>query len=213
MVRVGFPCRRIFLVRLVAPVGPSWPRAAREQFQIGAARAGFDHVILLVGLARVFALAGFDHVHLPPAWRQRARVLAARAEQENLRHIAEVEAHAASVRSAVLADLVPDNVALVVESPGLHHRKAFRQQRIGHPEIKMCRIDRDVGHGQGANLRRGHRLVAGETPVFGRHLSGAIGEAPGRIGQNRVKLPPAQRGGEIDDRLIELVHRLHRPLS
>jgi hypothetical protein len=55
----------------------------------------------------------------PPQGRAGARVLAADAEQQDLGHVAKVEADAAPVRPAVLADFVPDDVAFVGEPPVL----------------------------------------------------------------------------------------------
>src|SRR5689334_15976133 len=82
----------IIRVGLVAPGRPALARAAREQFEIGPGTARLDDVVLLVGLARVLALARGQEVHLPPPRRQRARIPAAHAEQHELGDVAEVEA-------------------------------------------------------------------------------------------------------------------------
>src|SRR5262249_40663944 len=85
--------------------------------------------ILLVGLARMLALARRQQIHLPPPWSERARVPAAHAEQDELGHVAKIEADPAPVRAPVLAHLVPDDVGLVAETPCLHHREAVGPQR------------------------------------------------------------------------------------
>src|SRR5579863_530424 len=110
---VGFPGRLVALVRLRPPGGPALAKPASEQFDIGPRRAGFDDVVLFVGLARMLAFAGLDHVDLAAARRERARVLAANAEQNDLGHVAEVEADASAVGAAVFADLVPDDIGFI----------------------------------------------------------------------------------------------------
>src|SRR5215510_8928001 len=119
MMRIGLPGRTIAVVGLMAPRRPPGARAAREQLEIGPPAAGLDEFVLLVGLARMLALAGRQKIHLPTAARQRARVPAAHAKQDELGHVTEIEADAASVGAAVLAHLVPDQVGLVGEAPGL----------------------------------------------------------------------------------------------
>jgi hypothetical protein len=46
-------------------------------------------------------------------------------KKQKLSHIAEIEADPPSVGTAVFADLVPDDVRLVGESPGLHNLEGF----------------------------------------------------------------------------------------
>ena len=75
--------------------------AAAEQLDARAPAAILDDLVLLVGLAAVLALAGLDHVDLAAAGIERAGVLAAHAEQQQLGDVAEVEADAAPVRAAV----------------------------------------------------------------------------------------------------------------
>src|SRR4030088_3747141 len=121
MMRIGLPGRPIVIGGLIAPGRPALARAACEQLEIGPRTARLDDPVLLVRLARMLALARRQQVHLPPPRRQRARVLAAYAEQDELGDVAEIEADAAPVRAAVLAHLVPDDVGLVGEARFLHH--------------------------------------------------------------------------------------------
>ena len=58
--------------------------------------------------------------------------------------VAEIKADAASIRAAILADFVPDDVALVVEPPRLHDPQTFRQQRVGHPQIQVRSVVRQL---------------------------------------------------------------------
>jgi hypothetical protein len=44
-------------------------------------------------------------------------MLASNSEEKNLRDIAKIEAYTPTVGAAILADLVPDDIALVLESP------------------------------------------------------------------------------------------------
>src|SRR5262249_36593783 len=115
--RIGLPIRHVVIAGLIAPCRPAPARSAGEHFQVWPARAGFDDVVLLVGLAAVLALAGGDEVDLTPARRKgpRGRPSAAHPEQDQLGDIAEVEADAAPVAAAVLADFVPDEIGLVAE--------------------------------------------------------------------------------------------------
>src|SRR5262245_60888179 len=110
MVGIGFPRRAIADRGLIAPRHPSFARAAREQLEEWPGTARLDELVLLVRLARVLALARRQQIHLPPSRRQRARVLAAHAEQQELSHVAEIEADPAPVGAAILAHLVPDDV-------------------------------------------------------------------------------------------------------
>jgi hypothetical protein len=87
-------------------------------------------------------LAALDDIHLAAAGRQRAGVLAPDAEQDQFGGVAEVEADAAPVRAAVLADLVPDDVALVGETPGGQDAQALRQERVRHPQVEVRRVAR-----------------------------------------------------------------------
>src|SRR5262245_16381649 len=124
MMRISLPGRPIVVAGLVSPRHPALARAAREQLEERAAAARFDDLVLLVRLARMLALARRQEVHLPPSRRERARAPAAHPEQDELGHVPEIETHAASVRPAVLAHLVPDDVGFVDEAPRLHHREA-----------------------------------------------------------------------------------------
>ena len=88
------------------PVGTS---ASREEFQKRAGTALFNDAVKFVRLARVLALLRADDVHLAAAWGERSK-FSANAEQNKFRRVAKVEANATTVRSAVFADFVPDNV-------------------------------------------------------------------------------------------------------
>src|SRR5580658_6130941 len=94
-------------IDLVAPTRPTGDALAGEEFQIRPGAALLDQLVLLVGLARVFALLPGDDVHLPPSGSQRPQ-LAPHAEQQQLRHIAEIKPDSAAIGAAVLADLEPD---------------------------------------------------------------------------------------------------------
>src|SRR5690349_6102575 len=122
MMHVGFPGGTIVIVGLIAPRRPSFTRAARKQLEIRAGAAGLDDFVLLVGLARVLALARRQEIYLSATRRQGARVLAAHAEQDELGYVAEIEADAAPIGAAILAHLVPNDVGLVGEAPGFHDR-------------------------------------------------------------------------------------------
>src|SRR5215813_10196398 len=117
MMRISLPGRLVVVGGLIAPSRPPLAGAARKQFHKRARTARLDNRILLVGLARVLALARRQQVHLAAAGRERSSILAAHAEQDQLGHVAEIKADAAPIRAAVLPDLVPDDVGLVGEAP------------------------------------------------------------------------------------------------
>ena len=145
----------------------------------------------------MLALAALDHVDLAASGRLGAHVLAAGAEQQDLGHVAEIEADAAPVRAAVLADLVPDDVGLVVEPPGAQDLEPLGQECVRHPEIAMRAVLQVRGHRQRADLVQFHRRIASEAFVFGRDLAGAVDEPPGRIGQNGAEPVIAEEFGKV----------------
>ena len=105
------------VVYLVAPGGPPGAGMAREKLEIWPEAAFLDDVIQLVRLPRVLPFPRRDEIYLVPAGVVRAD-FASRPEENQLRDVPEVEADTAAVRSAVLAGLVPDEIALVGETPG-----------------------------------------------------------------------------------------------
>src|SRR5215211_8586888 len=125
MMTVCRPGWAIFVIRLMAPCRPAVARAAREQLEVRPGTARFDDQILLIGLPRMLPLACGQEVHLASAGRERARVLALHAKQNELGHVTEVKADAAAVGTAVLTHLVPDNVGFVREAPSFHHCQPF----------------------------------------------------------------------------------------
>ena len=91
-------------------------------------------------------------------WRrpgaQGAGVAAAGAEQDDLGDVAEVEADAAAVGAAVLADLVPDEVRLVLEAPGFEDAEAVGKERVRDPEVAVGGAGEVVGERERAESPR-----------------------------------------------------------
>src|SRR6266851_5632529 len=110
MVRIGLPSGFIAVVGLMAPCGPALPDPAPEQLHIRSRRTRLDEVVLLIGLTRVLALPSLNHVYLTAAGGKRAGVFAANAEQDDLGHIAKIKTDPATVRAAILSDLVPNDI-------------------------------------------------------------------------------------------------------
>src|SRR6266700_921675 len=137
MVGVSLPRRLVSLVGLIPPSSPALARATRKQFKKRPRAARFENIVLLIRLPRMLALSCCKQVYLPPSGRKCARVLAAHTEQDQLCDVAEIETNSASIRAAVLAHLMPDDVGLVGEAPRLHDSKAFGQHCVGAPEIQM----------------------------------------------------------------------------
>src|SRR5579862_6376482 len=96
-------------------------------------------------------LAADDDVYLAAAWVQRAK-LASRSEQQHFRDVAEVKPDAASVRAAVFAGFVPDDVSLVGEPPAAHDLQPFHEQGVRAPEIKVAFREGMIANGQGGDF-------------------------------------------------------------
>ena len=136
----------------------------------------------------MLALLAFDDVDLPASRGQRAGVFAADAEQDELRRISEIETDAAAVRPPVLADFVPDDVALVFEAECGQHAQSLGQQGVGYPQIQMGRLLDDLSHRKGQYVVKRHGPVAIETLVLRGHLPRAVLELPRGIGEHRLEL-------------------------
>ena len=54
----------------------------------------------------------------------------------------------------------------------------------------MARIRRGGRDGDLFNVGEGECFVAGETPMLGRDLAGAVGELPRRVGEDRSAAEP-----------------------
>ena len=132
----------------------------------------------------MLALARCEIIHLRTPRRKRARVFAPHAEQQHLGDIAEIEADAAPIGPTVLPDLMPDDVGLVSEAPGFHHREPFGQQRIRRPEVKMARLSRGFAHRQRLDFVERQRRVAIEALMFGRDFPRLVLELPRRVGKD-----------------------------
>lgn len=169
---------------MVAPSSPPRATAAGKHFKIWPWAAPLDQFVLFVGLAAVLALPRLDHVDLAAARRLGAGVPPAGAEQDQLGDVAEVEADAAPIRAAILADFVPDEVGFVLESPSFHNPQPLRQKGIWNPHIQMGRLGRAAGDGQGTNVRELHRRVAAESVVLRRDLPCAVLKLPGGVGED-----------------------------
>src|SRR6266567_2085939 len=135
MVRVGFPRWPIATICLITPNGPAITCPPRKQLKIRTAATRLDNRVLFVRLTRMLALARRDKVYLPAPRRKRSRVLTTHTEQDELSDVTEVKSNAASIRTAVFAHLVPDNIALVVETPRFHDRETLGQERVRTPKI------------------------------------------------------------------------------
>src|ERR1043166_3433135 len=141
----------------------------------------------------MLTLACSEQIHLPSAWRERPRILAADSEEDQLSHIAEIEPNAAAIRSTIFSDLVPNNIGFVIEAPRLHHREPFRQQGVRTPQVKMRGIGCDIADRQHLDFIELHRAVARQALVLRRNLSGFVCELPWRIGQDRCELSNARK--------------------
>ena len=109
------------LLDLVAPLHPSTAGISREQLKVRPEATLLDQVVDLVRLSRMLALLARDQIDLGPAGVIRSH-LPARAKQDQLGHVAEIETDAAAIGAAVLSNLVPNQIGFVGKAPRLHHR-------------------------------------------------------------------------------------------
>jgi len=79
----------------------------------------------------VFPLFALEVIDLPATGIEGPGLLRAHAKQDKLRDIAEVEAAAPAIGTAIVADFVPDEIGLIAEAPSLHDGKTLRQKAFG----------------------------------------------------------------------------------
>ena len=82
-------------------------------------------------------LTGREQIYLAPSRRQRPSILAFDTKQKKLGDIPEVEADAPAIRTAVLPNLVPDDVRFVLEAPGRKNEQALFQKGIRDPQVQV----------------------------------------------------------------------------
>jgi hypothetical protein len=87
----------------------------------------------------VFLLSGDDNIDLASSWSERSYV-AFDTKQHQLRHVAEVKSNPATVRASIFADLVPNNIGLIGESPCLHNAKSLSNERIRAPKVEVALV-------------------------------------------------------------------------
>src|SRR5262249_49625777 len=132
----------------------------------------------------MFPLARRKIIHLPPTWRQGARVLTLDAEQQQFSYVAEVETDTATIRAAILPNFVPHNVRLVPESPCTQDLQSFGQQCVRNPQIQMRNVRRNLRNRQCFYLLQRHRVVTGKASVLWCDLPRLVLELPRRIGED-----------------------------
>ena len=133
MVSICLPGWRIRVISLISPGGPPFPIATSEKFQKWSKATSLYQLILLIWFARVLPLSAAKIIHLSTTPFEGPGILASYAEQNQLGHIAEVEANTASVGSTILSNLVPNQVAFVLKAPGFQYGDAVWKESIGDP--------------------------------------------------------------------------------
>ena len=172
---------------LVAPLIPAGPSMSGEQLQERSPATLLDDVVKLVRLPAVLPLPGRKQVRHGAARLQGAYVVAARSEQDQFRHVAEVETHPPPIRSRILANLVPDEIGLVGEPSPPHRLQTIWQERVRYPEIKMCGRCGKLPYRQHKNVIDAHARVAKEPLVLRGYFPRAIMKSPGWISHDRRK--------------------------
>jgi hypothetical protein len=105
-----------------------------EEFEIGAGAALLDDAVQLIRLPGMLALAADDDIYLAASRLERAEG-AACAKEHEFGDVAEIEAYAAPVRSAILARFVPYQIRLVGKAPAPHHLQPLKDERVWHPQV------------------------------------------------------------------------------
>ena len=118
-------------------------------------------------------------------------------KQDDLGHVAEIEADAAPSEPPSLRTLCQIRFDFEVEAPGVEDPQPVGQQRVQDPEIAMRDIFEMRCHRQGADRVGIERRMAAEPAMFGRDLAGAVDEAPWRIGQHRAEAPTVEEFGKF----------------
>jgi len=131
-------------------------------------------------------------IYLGSTGFERTRMFSADTEQQKLSDVAKIEANPTTVRSAVLADFVPDKVALVSETPSAHNRDALRQKSIWDPQVQVANLSSGLLHGQSLDVIQRHCVVSGQSLVLWGNLARSIRELPRGVGQNRPELSITQ---------------------
>ena len=96
-----------------------------------------------------------------------------------------IEAHAATIQSTILSDLMPDQIALVLKTPCRHHRQTLWQQSIGNPQIQVRTLSNNGLDRQPLDIIKRHSSVTAQAPMFRRHFSRTILKLPWRVSKYR----------------------------
>src|SRR6266568_6836321 len=70
----GYARRTIFLHIFIPPLIPSISAEPSEELQVGTWRTGFNEIVNLIRLARVFALSRREQIDLGSSWLKRTQV-------------------------------------------------------------------------------------------------------------------------------------------
>src|SRR6185437_12084286 len=117
----------------------------------------------------MLALAATKIIDLPATGRQRSRILAAHAEQDQLGNVAKVETDTAPIGASILTYLVPDEIALVLKTPCLHDMQSLGKESVRHPQIQVAHIGHPRRNRKTFYLIERERVVPLQALVLRRH--------------------------------------------
>ena len=135
----------------------------------------------------MLAFSGLYHVDLPTPRSKRSHG-AANSKQDQFGNVPEIESDSASIRSAVLTTLSPNDVAYIPETPALHYLKALGEKRIWNPQVQVSLVGNCLCDCKCADFSDRHGVVSVETPMLRSYLPRAVHEAPRWVG---IDGPPA----------------------
>lgn len=86
----------------------------------------------------MFTLLRPNEVDLRTGRSQRSEVVTPDTEKQDLGYIAKIKADPSSVWAAVLANLFPNDISLILKSPRFHNGQTIWQECVGNPKVQMA---------------------------------------------------------------------------
>lgn len=121
---------------------------------------------------------------------------AANPEQDQFGNVPKIKTHSAAIRPAIFANLEPNNVGLVSESPRFHYAQSLHQKSVWNPQVQVGSCGSETSDRQIHDLLELHSRVSQKATVFRRHFPRAILKLPGRVCEYSGK-PAVDFCGEI----------------
>lgn len=122
----------VLLDILISPLVPPWTFESRKQLKMWPRRACLDEIIELVRLAGMLPFLDAKKIYLRPTGVKSAHP-AANAQKQEFRHVPKIKTDTPSIRAAIFADFIPDEIGFIGEPPGGHDIQAILKQCVWNP--------------------------------------------------------------------------------